>query len=190
MLRNVHWLRSLASQLRDRIAALTADHRGVSSIEFSLFVGMVSFGMLNVVDVSRYIYQKMEVENATQMGAQAIWKTCDPSKGYLPATTSCPGLTNIITSAVQSTSLGSNVSLQTGTPTEGYYCVNGSGALQYMSDVSSPPTDCSNAGMPGVQPGDYIQVATAFSYTPLFKGVTVTGTLPTQITKTAMIRLN
>jgi len=123
----------------EKVAAIRSDQRGVSAIEFSFFAGLLSFALLNTADVSIYIYQRMELENATQMGAQAAWKTCDPSNGKLPATTSCPGLTTAITNAVQSTSLGTKVSLQSGSPTEGYWCVDSSGKLQKVSPVTSSP---------------------------------------------------
>lgn len=172
-----------------KVTALRSDQRGASAIEFSFFAGLLSLGLLNMTDVSRYVYQRMEVENASQMGAQAAWKTCNPNNNQIPATTNCPGLTTAITNAVQSTSLGTSVSLQSGSPAEGYYCVNSSGALQYVSDVSSKPTDCTTAGMSSLQPGDYIQMTTTFAYAPLFPGITVAGNFATPITKTSMIRL-
>jgi Flp pilus assembly protein TadG len=171
-----------------KVAVIRSDQRGVSAIEFSFFAGLLSLGLLNTADVSIYIYQRMELENATQMGAQAAWKTCDTA--HLPATTSCPGLTTAVTNAVQSTSLGTKVSLQTGSPAEGYYCVNSSNALQYVSAVSSKPTDCTAAGTPSLQPADYIQITTKFAYAPLFPGITVAGVFATPITKTALMRLN
>jgi len=183
--------REIARKVTSQVAAIRSDQRGVSAIEFSLFAGLLSFGLLNTADVSIYIYKRMELENATQMGAQAAWKTCDPSKGYLPATTSCPGLTTAVTNAVQSTSLGTKVSVQTGFPAEGYYCVNSSGALQYVSAVTSPkPTDCSAAGMSNLQPADYIQIQTTFAYAPLFPSITVASAFATPITKTALMRLD
>jgi len=172
----------------ERFDAVWRDQRGVSAIEFSLFAGMLTFGVLNTADISIYIYKRMELENATQMGAQAAWKTCDAN--HLPATTSCPGLTTAITNAVQSTSLGAQVSLQAGSPSEGYYCVNSSNALQYVSPITKKPTDCTAAGMPNLQPADYIEIQTTFSYAPLFPGVTVANTFATPITKSALMRLN
>ena len=174
----------------ENVAAISSDQRGVSAIEFSFFAGLLSFAMLNTADVSIYIYKRMELENATQMGAQAAWKTCDPLKGYLPATTSCPGLTTAITNAVQSTSLGTKVSLQSGSPAEGYYCVDSSGKLQKLSPVtSSKPTNCSAVGMASLQPADYIEITTTFAYAPLFPGITVAGVFATPITKTALMRM-
>jgi Flp pilus assembly protein TadG len=171
-------------------AALGPDRRGVVAIEFAIFAGFLCFAILNVIDVSIYIYQRMQVENATEMAAQAVWKTCDPSSGYLPATTSCPGLATALTSAVRSTSLGSRVSLRSGSPTEAYYCVNSSGSLQYVSSISNMPADCSATGMANLQPGDYIRIDTTFSYKSMFPGVTVAGSFATPITKTAWMRLN
>ena len=94
-----------------------------------------------------------------------------------------------MTTAVQSTSLGTKVTLQSGSPAEGYYCVNSSNALVYVSSVSSKPANCSSVGMASLQPGDYIKVQTTFTYTPLFKGITVGGLLPTTITSTTYMRL-
>jgi Flp pilus assembly protein TadG len=192
MLANKKILLAIASKVTNKIAAIRSDQRGVSAIEFSLFAGMLAFALLNTADISIYIYHRMELENAAQMGAQAAWQTCNPNATptQLPATTNCPSLMTAITSAVQSTSLGTTVSLQSGSPAEGYYCVNSSNALQYVSDVSSKPADCTAAGMPSLQPADYIQVTAQFAYAPLFPGATVAGVFTTPITKTAMMRLD
>ena len=180
-------LRELMVGFAGRIRALWADQHGVAAIEFGLFAIFLSLALANVADVSIYIYQRMQAENATQAAAQAAWKTCDLS--HLPATTNCPGLTNAVQNAVQSTSLGTRVSLISGSPSEGYYCVNSSNALQYVSDVSSKPADCTAAGMPSLQPGDYIQVRTTFSYAPLFPNLSVASTFATPINRTAIMRL-
>jgi Flp pilus assembly protein TadG len=169
------------------VAALWTHRRGVAAIEFALFGGLLAFAALNVVDISRYITQQMQVANAAQMGVQAGWKTCGLSQ--LPATINCSGLAAAVTNAVQSTSLRTAVVLQADSPSEGYYCVNASNSLQYLSDVNDKPADCSAAGMPNLQPGDYISVQVTFTYAPLFPGVTVAGKFATPITKTAMMRL-
>jgi Flp pilus assembly protein TadG len=172
-------------------SALKTDERGASALEFAIFVGILSFGLLNTADISIYIYKRMQLENAAEMAAQAAWKACDPSKGYLPATLSCPNLTTTITQAAQSTALGNHVTIAVGSPQEGFYCLNDTGALQHIANASlNPPTDCSSTGLPGQQPGDYIQITTSFSYAPLFPGVTVAGAFTTPITKTSMMRLN
>jgi Flp pilus assembly protein TadG len=169
------------------VDALWTCRRGVAAIEFAFFGGLLAFAALNVVDISRYITRQMQVANAAQMGVQAAWKICYSSP--LPATTNCSGLAAAVTNAVQSTSLGTSIILQPGSPSEGYYCVNASNALQYVSDVNNRPTDCSAAGMPNLQPGDYITVQITFAYAPLFPGVTVAGKFSTPIAKTALMRL-
>ncbi len=123
--------------LAGRVSALRSDQSGASALEFSMFAGLLIFGLLNTVDISVYIYKRMQLENATEMAAQAAWKACDPSQGYLPATTSCPGLTNAITGGVQSTTLGDQVAIQAGSPSEAFYCLNDSGAKrQWRSHAS------------------------------------------------------
>ena len=178
-------------KLTSSASALQTDERGASALEFAIFAGMLAFGLLNTADISIYIYKRMQLENATEMAAQAAWKACDPSKGYLPATLSCPNLTTLMTQAAQSTGLGNQVTIATGSPQEGFYCLNDAGALQHIANASlNPPADCSSTGLPGQQPGDYIQVTTSFSYAPLFPGVTVAGVFPTPIMRTSMMRLN
>jgi Flp pilus assembly protein TadG len=163
-----------------------ADRRGVAAIEFGIFVVFLSTALANVTDVSIYIYQRMQVENATEIAAQAASKTCSTK---LPATTNCLSLLGAMQNALQSTSLGTAVTLQSGSPAEGYYCINSSNALQYVSDVSSKPADCTAAGMPALQPGDYIVVSTTFSYQPLFGRMSVASNFPTPINRIAMLRL-
>lgn len=178
-------------KLATTASALNKDERGASALEFSLFVGVLAYGLLNTADISIYVYKRMQLENAAEMAAQAAWKACDPSKGYLPATLSCPSLTTVITQAAQSTALGNQVTIAVGSPQEGFYCLNDAGALQHIANATlNPPADCSSTGLPGTQPGDYIQVTTSFSYEPLFPGITVAGVFTTPIMKTSMMRLN
>ena len=145
----------LALELAGRIKAISADQRGVAAVEFGIFVPILFLALVNVVDVTIYLYQRMQVQNATEVAAQAAWKTCDLT--VLPLTTDCSTLAASVTAvqnAVQSTSLGTAVSLVSGSPSVGYYCVNSSNALQYVSNISSKPADCTAAGTPSLQPGN------------------------------------
>jgi Flp pilus assembly protein TadG len=185
--RSGNWLSGgRASRLACKASAAWADRRGVAAIEFGIFAVFLAAALANVTDVSIYIYQRMQVENATQVAAQAALQTC---AAKLPATTNCSSLLTAMQNALHSTSLGTAVTLQTGSPTEGYYCINALNALQYVSDVSSKPADCTAAGMPALQPGDYIQVETTFTYQSLFPGLSVASTFPSPINLTAMLRL-
>jgi len=150
---------------------------------------LLVIGLLNAVDVGYYIHKRMEVENAAQVGAQAAWKTCNDQKSMLPATENCAGLTNAITAAIQSTSLGTAVSLASGYPTEGYYCVDSSNALQSVGTLSNKPPNCSATGNSKTSPGDYIQVQATYQYAPLFKITVMHVWGITSITMTSWMRL-
>lgn len=176
-----------AHRSRRLFGRLLRDDRGVAAIELSLIMSFAVVGCLNVADLVVYARDRLEVENAAAMGAQAALKTCDAQ--HVPATVDCPGLNAAITAAVQSTGLGTGISVASGYPEEGYYCVNSSGVLTYVSSVSSKPTDCTSAGTPNNFPGDYVEVETSFTYAPLFPGITVTGAFPGTITKTAWMRV-
>jgi Flp pilus assembly protein TadG len=165
------------------------DRRGTAAVEFALAATLLLFGLLNAVDFGYYMYQRMEVENAAEAGAQAVWKTCSDQSTQLPATQNCGGLSTLVTNAIQSTSLGSAVALVSGSPSEGYYCVNGSNMLQSVGSLSAKPADCSAAGHSGVVPGDYIQVSVTCSYAPLFGISLMTASGITSINMTTWMRL-
>lgn len=174
-------------RLQEKLQALGEDRRGTAALEFAFFASFLSLATLNVAEISVYIFQRMQVDNAAQMAAQAAWKTCDTSQ--LPATTNCPGLTTALTNSVQSTPLGSSVQLTAGSPSEGYYCVTAQNTLQYMSSVDNKPADCSAAGNAAAQPADYITIQATFNYTPMFHGLTVGGLFGSTIQQTTIMRL-
>ncbi|MGQ0445215.1 MAG: TadE family protein [Beijerinckiaceae bacterium] len=175
---------SVAKRLRQFAAAA----RGVAGVELALTAPFFAVGLVNAVDVGYYAYRRMQVENAAEIGAQAAWKACtDPKDPMVPVTTKCAGLNATITTAIQSTSLGTAVSLASGYPKEDYYCVTSSNALQYQGSVASTPTACSG----GETPGDYIQVGVTYPYNPLFSGVisVMSASGITTITKTTWMRM-
>lgn len=182
------WPGRLASRLASKSVAAWADQRGVAAIEFGLFSVLLFASLANVTDVSIYIYQQMQVETATEVAAQQALQTCGSSK-TLPATKNCASLLTVVQTAVRSTSLGAAITLQNGSPSEGYYCVNTSNTLQFISAVTSKPADCTAAGTPALQPGDYIQIQTTFTYKSLFSGLSVASAFPSPIIRTALMRL-
>ena len=137
--------------------------------------------LANAIDLSVYEYRTMQVEDAAQIGAQTALQTCN-APSLLPATRNCAtsngaaaNLNDAVTTAIQSTGLGTGVSLSAGYPAEAYYCVNSSGALQSVGSLSSKPADCSAAGDASTSPGDYVQIGVTASYAPLFPAFTVVG---------------
>ena len=164
-----------------------SDDKGLAAIEFAIIAGVLCIGVLNVSDLAIYFFDDMQVKNAAEMGAQAAWSNCDLN--HIPATVRCSGLSQAVTKAVQSTSLASSIALQSGSPTEGFYCVNSGGALQFVADVNNRPNDCTTAGTPGNEPGDYVVVQATYTWTSLFPGLSVASTLPKTMTSTAWMRL-
>ena len=165
------------------------DDRGVAAVEFAIIASAVGVVILNVADISAFLFDRLEVENATQMGAQAAYATCPVNQ--LPATVNCSNLNTAITSAIQSTSLGTAATLVTGYPTEAYYCVNSSGVLTSVGAVTSAkPGDCSAVSSSTTQPGDYLLVQVTYTYTPMFGTASVASLLPTTISNTAWVRLS
>ena len=160
----------------------------MAGIEFALICGFLSLAVLNVTDVSVFLYDKMQLNEATQMGVQAVWQTCDLN--HLPVTTKCPAMGAAITQAIQSTSLGNVVKLQAGFPTDAYYCVNSGGTLQQVSDYATPPNNCSAAGNAGTIPAEYVQIQTSYRYTPIFAGISIVSILPSSITSSSWVRLH
>ena len=174
-------------KVRDFLRLVWHDRQGAVGVEFALVASILCFLALNGIDVARYIYIRMQVDNAAQAGAQAAWKSCDPAK--LPATILCSELTAAITAAVQSTSLRDAIQLQEGSPTEGYYCITSSNVLQAVGTLSSKPASCSAVGSPYVQPGDYIKVDVVYQYAPLFLDLTVARFFNATATSSAYMRL-
>jgi Flp pilus assembly protein TadG len=180
-----------------KLRRFCANAKGLVAIEFALTGLTLALGLLNAVDVGYYVYRRMEVENAAEAGAQAAWKSC--GQNTLPATQNCSGLNSAITASIQNTSLGTAVTLASGYPEEGDYCINASNVLQCVGSLSTTaPANCSAtgqqqtctaAGNASATPGDYIQVQVTTPYQPLF-GFSVMGVLGwTSISKTSWMRL-
>lgn len=169
---------------------LFADNSGLATIEFALASTALTVGLLNGLEVARWSLQKMEVANAVHSATLSVWNACDTK--HLPAKTKCTGLTTAITNGLQTTSLGTSVTLATGYPTEGYYCVNSTtGVLTKVADYSATkPADCSAQGDATHSPGDYVVIQATYAYTPLIGGhLTVGSTLQSTLTSTGYIRL-
>jgi len=154
-----------------RLGRFSTEEDGNVVIEFALVAPILVVLIVNILDFSSLIWDQMEVDYSAQMGAQAAYKTCSTQT---PAKTNCSGLSTAVTTAIQSTSLGTGVSLTSGYPTETYYCVSGT-SLQSVGSYSSPPSplDCSAAGSASTRPGDYIEVDVSYSYTPTFAGLSL-----------------
>jgi Flp pilus assembly protein TadG len=173
------------------------DRRGSAAAEIAIWATALVVPVFGVADIGFYTYRKMQVEIAAQAAAAKAWQLCSTST-TLPAVKNCTGLLAGMNTALQGTNLGTGVTVSTGWPLEGYYCVNASNVLTPVSTVvtigatpSAPPADCTatRAGSTA-PPGDYLQVRVTYTFTPPYSGLSVTSLLPSPITKTAWMRLN
>jgi len=191
------------------ISRWIGDRRGAAALEIALWLGFLLVPLLNVVDVGYYCFQAIQVRDAAQASVQAALQLCSPHGLTFPAVSNCTGLNSALTAAAQSTSLGTNVSISSGS--EGYYCMttsatlvqvgSGGGAINIKSGDTAPNAngnaECSSfdsgkttqfAGNDN-NSGDYISVTTSYTYKPLFNDLTVTTFLTSPITSTAIMRL-
>jgi Flp pilus assembly protein TadG len=166
-----------------KAAEFIEDQRGAAAVEIAIWALILAMPVLSIVDVGTYVYQRMQLENAAEMAVQAVWANCGPA--YLPATLRCSGMSAAATSAAQTTSLGTNVTISS--TTEGYYCIAGDGSLTPTGGaLSAGTTTCSN----GAKSADYIQITATYAYSPPFGASPVSSILGSSITKTAWMRLN
>jgi hypothetical protein len=164
------------------------DQKGIAAIELALVGGLFAVGFMNVADVGRYAYQTAQVNAAAQAGAQAALTACDMA--HTPATLNCPGLTAAVTTGVQGTSLGDQVTID-GAVAENWYCLDTSGVLQWASPANLKPADCSFIANPAANatPSLYLQTPVTFKFQPLFPGLTIAKTFMSSIKRTAWMRM-
>lgn len=170
------------------------DQTGAAAVEFALVLTLLTVPVLNVVDLAMYAWARMQVDNAAQMGAQAAWTTCAATTNH-PATpnsyANCTGMPAAVTQAVQSTSLGANVTWSA--TAEGYYCILPGGTLKFVvAATGNPPSDCSKSGIGGLstdKPGDYVQITAQANFSPIFPAVSIASALTSPIVRQAWTRL-
>jgi Flp pilus assembly pilin Flp len=163
------------------------DERGAVAVEFALVATILVFLLLNGLDLGRYLYLRTELENATQAGAHAVWKTCDPTK--LPIDKNCnPAAKTAVKEVVSS--FVSNVADGDVTLTEGYFCTDAGGSLHSVQIPATPPLALPPACQAGIAPGDYVIVNITYAYEPLFGNVTVFAKLfGSSISTTSFMRM-
>jgi Flp pilus assembly protein TadG len=182
----------MMARFRPRLRALLGEG-GAASVEMALITPLLAIPLMNVIDLGFYAHDYMEVKAAAASAVQAVWGACS-SASALPATLNCASESSALTAGLQSTSLGSGVT--TTSVTEGWYCVQTTGALYLVSAVSSTAStapSCGstpNASNNSANAGDYIKVSVSYSYTPVISGASVTGFMANPITSTAYYRLS
>lgn len=169
------------------LARFRAAADGAAAVEMALVSSLLAGALMNVAEVGRYAYTVTQVINASQAGVQIALARCAADK--TPVTLKCPDVEDMAESAVESTSLGSQVTIQGGL-VEAWYCVGSDGALQQVATAAqNKPADCSAAGEKGRKPGLYVSVEVSHPYEPLFPGLTLVESLPDTIVRSARMRV-
>lgn len=171
-----------------RLRRYFREESGAAAAEMALILPGIAFVLLNVVDLSSYIWSRMQVDLAAHEAVGAARVLCyDPAD--LPATTNCTNLDITMASAAQTTSLGSNVSIA-GTA-EAYFCADDTGNLVSVAAVDgSPPADCSAVVADSSSaPGLYISTNATYGFSPIFPGASIAALMPATITRNAWLRL-
>lgn len=171
---------------RDR--CLSTNTWGAAAAEFALLCPLFILLLFGVIEIARYGYEKMLVENAVHAAAMDVWKACDPV--HVPAKSYCNvtghNLTTAISTGLASNPLFTSISLQ-GTPSEAYYCVNSStGAL--VDVTATKPAKCTAYGNSNA-PGDYIIFTASMPFSAMFLNIGSGKIIPTSIQSTAYMRL-
>jgi Flp pilus assembly protein TadG len=187
----------------DRLRRFARDARGAAGVEFSLWLLALAVPIFSVFDLSFYVQQRMQVQNAAQASAQFAWASCSSSTTWRSAIGNCGNtLTDAITKGAHSTTLGSSVTVLDGA--DSYYCLDSSGTLTLVGTAGtiaatgsstaptkpSPFTCASVVSGSTTLPSEYIIVNVSRSYSPLFKGVSVVSLLGGTITASSWTRLN
>jgi Flp pilus assembly protein TadG len=158
-----------------RLRAFGRDAGGASAVEFVLWLALLAYPLINVFDLGLYVYQRMQVENAAQMGVQASYTTC--SQAYpSPSFTNCGSTgTAAVTTGTQSASLTTaNITVATG---------------EYVNNVKQTGSGTLTATPPS-STGDYVAVQVSYPYAPLFRLATVTALLSNPIVRTHWMRMS
>lgn len=182
----------------ERLRLFLREVRGAAAAEFVLWTALLIVPVLSAVDIGVYIDRRMQLEIAAQAAVQAAWHSCSTTSS-LPAVQNCTGLSATMLQAAQGTSLGTSVTLTSGTASEGYYCVDDNNKLVLVGtagNFTTPPVKPSPFTCATVKagsttpPGDYIFATASYEYTPVFSNISIAGLLTTPITRTAWMRLN
>jgi Flp pilus assembly protein TadG len=174
--------------MRRLLQRLLGDQSGTAAIEFAGVGVVLMIGAMNAIEVGRYAIQASQVSHAAEAGAQAALKACDID--HVPATTKCSNLSSAITTAIQSTRLGTYVQLH-GSVSEAYYCRTTAGTLVLAANVNNKPSDCDNVSGAASSsiPALYLKVPVGYVFQPIFSGLTIASSFPVMITRTTWMRM-
>jgi Flp pilus assembly protein TadG len=154
------------------------DSRGMAAAESVFWLLLLAPVLFSIVDIGVYVFQRMQVVNAAQMGAQAAWANCES-----PPTSGCTGFTTAVDNAIHSTSLASSVN-RIGL-VEGYSCRDVDTMVIDAGSLSTSAPNCGSGGGAGY----YVRVTVRFTYTPIVTGISIATLLAGDVDEAAWTRL-
>jgi Flp pilus assembly protein TadG len=161
------------------------DEQGGAAAELGIFLLILVPIFLNLFDIGMYLYERTQVENAAQAGAQAAWATCNKP----PATAAnCQYLANSVASAVAGSRLGTRVSWDNsaGFPSAsdaGYFCPDGA------NNALTSATEGQDCISTGDDAGYYVKIRVRHDFDPIFDGATVATLFTTPMMRETWIRI-
>jgi Flp pilus assembly protein TadG len=173
-----------------RLGRFLEDTGAAAAAELALILPGIAFVLLNVVDLSSYIWSRMQVDLAAHEAVGFVRAACsqdDKIPATYPATNCKADLSGDMTEAAQSV-FGAVSLAET---EEAYYCAGADGELVQVAVASgTPPTNCNGTVTGSTSaPGVYIKTTASYAYSPVFPGASVASLLTTPITRTAWLRL-
>lgn len=200
------------ARLRRTLLAFPRSERGAAAVEFALWLTVLIFPLLNIIDLGFYTYQGMQVQTAAEAAVDAAWHDCNANPLALttpaappPATVTCitalnnetpsVSLVGDMRAAANSTSLGTRVGLASADISEAYSCPTSAGVIVQTNigtAATAPNTAPAIPNCPGstTPAGDYITAKVRFTYTPLLSNASIASLLGTNINRTAYLRLD
>ena len=170
--------------------------RGGAAVEFAIWTMLLVPIIVNVMDIGIYGFQRVQLSNAGQSGAQAAWTIWYANKCTYPTKTigNCGGnntISTAVTNAIKQSSvmgLASPAQFAQGTPTDapGYYCP--ATTTNVLTSVGSATCPAGSANQ-GAAAGYYDVIRVTFTYQPLFAAASVVSLLGATMTQDTYIRL-
>jgi Flp pilus assembly protein TadG len=180
-------------KLRRRWSFGRSEH-GSAAVEFAIWTAILAPIVINTVDLGMYVYDRVQVANASQTAVQAAWSYWYANCQGQSSSSNCDGVkvngvsggfTTAVKNAItQSSNLGvtAPTSVITGSTSvaEHLYCAPTAGGALTATTTSCPT---------GWNQGFYYALTVSYSFHPLFGGASVTSLLPSPITQTSLVRL-
>lgn len=167
---------------RSRLGGYPADTSGAAALEFVICLLVLVPAFMSIADLATYIYRGIQVGNAAQAAAQAVWTKCTtaPISG-------CTSIDTYVANGIQyGSALGTAVTEVSGQRHAEYYCPAwDTSSASYVMNANGASKSCSS----GVTAGYYFKTRVTYTYLPIFPATSLVSLLPNPITRDVWIRI-